>query len=346
MAEWLKHADLAVPPYSRRLHFVIAALIFLVCAADLVPSLPGAVAVLYTCPIILASRCSRAVLTGTSSLCAGLTLLVFSMQHPWDIESDSFLRLMVSLTAIICTILLCLRQHHAALSLAEQARILNLTHDTVIIRDEGDVIRYWNRGAESLYGYTAAEALGQTSAALLKTKAPDLDIARAMAADGAWSGVLERTRKDGSLCLADGRWLARRDEHGHPVGLIETSVDITEQTRAGDESRLADHRYAAIFHAGAFAAWDVDWSPAADCLARYRTAEGASPKVPEDHPAFAQEIAARMIVRSVNLACVHMFDADFRGGAGGQTHHGPLCARLGTSARHGAGGAGGWRQHH
>ena len=40
-------------------------------------------------------------------------------------------------------------------TLGEQARILELTHDTVIIRDANDVIVYWNDGAEQLYGYSA-----------------------------------------------------------------------------------------------------------------------------------------------------------------------------------------------
>ena len=42
----------------------------------------------------------------------------------------------------------------------EQASLLNLTHDTIFVRDMSDIITYWNRGAEELYGWLAADAIG------------------------------------------------------------------------------------------------------------------------------------------------------------------------------------------
>jgi PAS domain-containing protein len=36
--------------------------------------------------------------------------------------------------------------------LAEQARLLNLSSDAIIVRDMHDVVVYWNRGAEEIYG--------------------------------------------------------------------------------------------------------------------------------------------------------------------------------------------------
>src|ERR1700688_725067 len=39
----------------------------------------------------------------------------------------------------------------------QQASLLNLTHDSIFVRDMNDIITYWNRGARELYGWTAEE---------------------------------------------------------------------------------------------------------------------------------------------------------------------------------------------
>src|SRR5712664_1277091 len=45
----------------------------------------------------------------------------------------------------------------------QQASLLDLTHDTIFVRDMNDVITYWNRGAQELFGWTAEEAVGKRS---------------------------------------------------------------------------------------------------------------------------------------------------------------------------------------
>src|SRR6476620_6802095 len=57
--------------------------------------------------------------------------------------------------------------------LRERASLLDLTHDTVFVRDMNDVITYWNRGAEELYGWTSQEAVGQVSHQLMRTIFPE-----------------------------------------------------------------------------------------------------------------------------------------------------------------------------
>src|SRR3984893_8949562 len=54
----------------------------------------------------------------------------------------------------------------------QQASLLNLTHDTIFVRDMDDVISYWNRGAEELYGWRAEEVIGKRSHQLLQTDFP------------------------------------------------------------------------------------------------------------------------------------------------------------------------------
>ena len=52
------------------------------------------------------------------------------------------------------------------------ANLLNLTHDSIFVRDMYDVITYWNRAAEDLYGWTPEEAVGKVTHQLLHTIFP------------------------------------------------------------------------------------------------------------------------------------------------------------------------------
>src|SRR6202035_1833643 len=64
---------------------------------------------------------------------------------------------------------------HLQIEVAErtqQASLLNLTHDTIFVRDMNDVISYWNRGAQELFGWTAEEAIGKQAQQFLHTVFP------------------------------------------------------------------------------------------------------------------------------------------------------------------------------
>src|SRR6202158_1919361 len=54
----------------------------------------------------------------------------------------------------------------------QQASLVNLTNATLFVRDMSDIITYWNRGAEELYGWRAEEAIGKHSHELLQTDFP------------------------------------------------------------------------------------------------------------------------------------------------------------------------------
>src|SRR6202162_5406399 len=54
----------------------------------------------------------------------------------------------------------------------QQANLLNLTHATIFVRELNDVITYWNRGAQELYGWTEEEAIGKRADGLLQSVLP------------------------------------------------------------------------------------------------------------------------------------------------------------------------------
>jgi PAS domain S-box-containing protein len=119
-------------------------------------------------------------------------------------------------------------------TLRERANLLDLTHDTVFVRNMNDVITFWNRGAEERYGWTRQEAIGQVSHEINKTvfPAPLPEIKAELTRTGRWEGELLHTRRDGTVVTVASRWALQRDEQGKPVAVLETNNDITERKRA------------------------------------------------------------------------------------------------------------------
>jgi PAS domain S-box-containing protein len=119
----------------------------------------------------------------------------------------------------------------------QQASLLNLTHDTIFVRDINDVITYWNRGAQELYGWVPEEAVGKYSQQLLQTVFPAsaADIRAELLRTGRWEGELQNTKSDGSQVVVASRWSLRRDEQEQAVAILETNNDITERKRREQE---------------------------------------------------------------------------------------------------------------
>jgi PAS domain S-box-containing protein len=120
-----------------------------------------------------------------------------------------------------------------------QASLLNLTHDSIFVRDMGDVITYWNRGAQELYGWTPEEAIGNRSHEFLRTifPAPLEDIGAEFLRTGRWEGELKHTKADGTEVVVASRWSLRRGEDSQPSAIMETNNNITDRKRREDEIR-------------------------------------------------------------------------------------------------------------
>ena len=127
-------------------------------------------------------------------------------------------------------------------TLRERASLLDLTHDTVFVRNLEDAITYWNRGAEELYGWTKEEALGQRTHDLTKTifPAPLEQINEELHRTGRWSGELTHTKRDGTQAIVSSRWSLQRNDRGEPIGILETNNDVTEKVRAERALRAAE----------------------------------------------------------------------------------------------------------
>jgi len=133
-------------------------------------------------------------------------------------------------------------RQHAEETLREQANLLNLTHDAILVLDLDGVVTYWNRGAEELYGWRAEDAIGQLSHELLHTIFPAsrAQINAALLRTGRWEGDLVHTKPDGTKLIVASRWALQQPESGNPVAVLEINNDITERKRAEEDLRTVN----------------------------------------------------------------------------------------------------------
>ena len=111
------------------------------------------------------------------------------------------------------------------------------------------MITYWSRGAEELYGWRRAEAMGRVGSELRKTAStlPLDQIKAELLRVGRWEGELVNNRQDGTPVLVSSRWTLQRDRHGRPAMVLATSNDISERKRAEQAMRESDEQWREVF---------------------------------------------------------------------------------------------------
>ena len=120
-------------------------------------------------------------------------------------------------------------------AMARLADLLNQAQEPIFVWKLGGGIVYWNRAAEELYGYSKEEATGRRSHDLLKTlqPCPVEEFEALLLQNGAWSGELTHTTKDGRVLIIESRHKVVRDD-GETL-VLESNRDITERKRAQEQ---------------------------------------------------------------------------------------------------------------
>jgi len=211
---------------------MIATAIFVI---DTITDRGVAVAVLYVAVVLVAPRFCRprgVVLVAVG--CVALAALSFFLSQENASQAGGATDTLISIMAIGVTTVLALQSQSAEVTLREQASLLDLTHDTIFVRGMDDVITYWNRGAEELYGWKREEAVGKVTHQLMQTRfASPLDAIRAeLLRTGRWDGELVHTKRDATPVTVSSRWSLQRNKQGKPATILETNNDITERKRA------------------------------------------------------------------------------------------------------------------
>ncbi|HEV7868248.1 MAG TPA: response regulator [Chthoniobacteraceae bacterium] len=111
----------------------------------------------------------------------------------------------------------------------EQARLIDLASDAILVRDLQHRIRSWNRGAERLYLWTADEAMGELAPQLFGVDMEAFLTAQVeLLQNGEWKGQFTHRAKDEREVIVSSRWTLVRGDNGEPASVLVIDTDVTE----------------------------------------------------------------------------------------------------------------------
>jgi len=132
--------------------------------------------------------------------------------------------------------------------LRQKTELLKLSREAVLVVDLSDKIAFWSDGAEQLYGWKRAEALGKSPLELLQTQLPrpEAQIETILRREPHWEGELKQTTRYGARISVSSRWALWRDLSGRTLGRFQLDSDITRRKNVEQELRVLSGRLLTI----------------------------------------------------------------------------------------------------
>ncbi|MEH2404626.1 PAS domain S-box protein [Nostoc sp.] len=123
------------------------------------------------------------------------------------------------------------QQKQAEQKIREQAALLDVSTDAILVRNIHNEILFWNKGAERLYGWKTEEVVGKDVLQLLdKEISPHVEDAYLRVMNtGEWRGELHQLTREGKVVIVESRWTLIRDDNGQPKSILSVNTQITEQ---------------------------------------------------------------------------------------------------------------------
>jgi PAS domain S-box-containing protein len=120
------------------------------------------------------------------------------------------------------------------------ARVVESSDDAIVSKDLNSIITSWNRAAERIFGYTAAEAIGQSIRMIIpadRQGEEDMVLGRIRAGEGISHFETIRQRKDGTLIPISLTVSPIYDDDGRVIGASKIARDISERVQAAAAAR-------------------------------------------------------------------------------------------------------------
>ncbi|MEH1961568.1 MAG: ATP-binding protein [Nostoc sp.] len=113
----------------------------------------------------------------------------------------------------------------------EQAALLDIVSDAIVVQDLSNKILLWNKNAEKVYGWKSEEAIGKQSDELFSTEplSQNLEIYQTILKDGCWQGELQKTSKSGKKLIVESRWTLINNQHSQAKSILIVDTDITQK---------------------------------------------------------------------------------------------------------------------
>jgi diguanylate cyclase (GGDEF)-like protein/PAS domain S-box-containing protein len=123
--------------------------------------------------------------------------------------------------------------------LKQRGKAFDYLFDAVVVTDPVGIIIDWNKGSETLYGYSKEEAIGQHVSILHVPEDSEhitSEVISTVVSIGRWSGEVRMLRKDGSIGWIESMCVPIYDEDHQVVGALGINRDITK--RKNETERL------------------------------------------------------------------------------------------------------------
>ncbi|GEP11432.1 PAS domain S-box protein [Methylobacterium gnaphalii] len=234
-------------------------------------------------------------------------LLQVDASEPREFGQDDieFLR---TYAAIIGPVIDRLRKIRSLRASEERFRlIVETARDYAIFTtDAQDRINAWFAGAESVFGWTAQEAIGRSASMTFTSEdreagEDEKEISTARR-EGSAANVRWHQRKDGKRVFIEGAVWALRDEAGRLQGFVKIGQDVTARREANERLRRSEERFRAFVTASSDAVYRMspDWLQMQQLDGRGFLANTETPSdswvesyiLPEDRSALFAEIEA------------------------------------------------------
>src|SRR6185436_3216867 len=117
--------------------------------------------------------------------------------------------------------------------LREQATLLDNAQDAILVRDLEDNFLFWNKSAERIYGWAAAEVIGRDlKDTVYKNSLNQFnDAKRAVLSRGEWQGEMRQVTRSGKDIVVESRWTLVRDDRGEPKSVLVINTDVTDKRK-------------------------------------------------------------------------------------------------------------------